>query len=69
MNLRRSMFHLYALLTTPPPLSTSYLALHLALISGYTVFLHAEGWLQIGIFGQFLEDVLQRRRRWHGAPD
>lgn len=42
----RSLYRLYVLLTTPPPLSTSYLALHLALISGYTVFLHAEGWLQ-----------------------
>ena len=54
MNLRRSMFHLYALLTTPPPLSTSYLALHLALISGYTVFLHAEGWFQANGLSAFV---------------
>ena len=46
MDPHRSLFRLYVLLTTPPPLSPSYLALHLALISGYMVFLHAEGWLQ-----------------------
>ena len=46
MDPKRSLYRLYILLTTPPPLSTSYLSLHLALLSGYIVFLHAEDWLQ-----------------------
>lgn len=49
-----TLARLFALLASPPPLSTGYLALHLALISGYTVFLHAEVWLQARGYSAFV---------------